>query len=233
MKTNYKIIHLLGLAPSSIAVPLSLIREKYRDCEFHIYKNVEVHEKPVLQINSDAYQIKIHSVGDFPKFSDRLPDLLLFGVPGPKAKENVFNYFSKKIGCDKDNYHTFVHSKAYVSLEAEIGYGVFVEPGVVISTQTTIDFGVHLKRGVLIGHHNHIGKFCEINPGVVLSGNVVVGEKTVIGTGTVIKDGIVIGANSIIGMGSNVIDDIPPGVVAFGNPCRVVKEKSNNGGKIS
>ena len=225
MQTNHKNIHLLGLAPSSITMQLSFLREKYGECEFHIYKNIEVSEKPDLRIDTDAFRFKIHSDGDFPEFSDPLSDLLLFGVPGPIAKENVFNYFSQRNGCDKHNYHTFIHSKAYISPETELGCGVFVEPGVVISTQTTIEFGVNLKRGVLIGHHNHIGKFCEINPGVVLSGNVIVGEKTVIGTGTVIKDGVVIGENSMIGMGSNVVDDIPPGVVAFGNPCRVVKTK--------
>lgn len=223
MGTNFKNIHLLGLAPSAIALHLSLLQERYGECEFHIYKNIQVPKSPDFRINSEAFQIKIHPVGVFPEFDDHSSDLLFFGVSGPKAKEIVFNYFNQSEGCKKNMYHTFIHSKAYVAPEVELDYGVFIEPGVVISTQTTIKFGVNIKRGVLVGHHNHVGKFCEINPGVILSGNVRVGEKTVIGSGTIVRDGVSIGANTVIGMGSNVLSDIPADSVAYGNPCRVVK----------
>lgn len=233
MKTDLNKVHLLGLAPSSIAIQLSLLREKLGDCEFHIYKNIEVTETPVLRIEPDAFRIKIHPVGKFPEISDNVSELLLFGVPGPQAKENVFSYFQSGIRCSEHHYHTFIHSGACVYHQVEIDLGVFVEAGAVISTQTTIEFGVNIKRGVLIGHHNHIGKFSEINPGVVLSGNVNVGTKTIIGTGTVVRDGVTIGANTTIGMGSNVVNDIPPGVVAYGNPCRVVKTKNDKGSELT
>ncbi|MFR1295413.1 MAG: hypothetical protein ACLSBH_08275 [Coprobacillus cateniformis] len=36
--------------------------------------------------------------------------------------------------------------------------------------------------------------------------------------------GVTIGSGSVIGAGSVVNKDIPKNVVAFGNPCRVVKE---------
>jgi len=223
MDSTFKKIHLLGLAPSAIALQLSLLQERYGECEFHIYKNIQVPKSPDFRINSEAYRINIHPVGIFPEFDGHPSDLLLFGVPDPKAKEIVLNYFNQSEGCKQNNYHTFIHSGAYVSLEVELDHGIFVEPEVVISTQTTIEFGVNIKRGVLVGHHNHVGKFCEINPGVILSGNVTVGEKTVIGSGTVVRDGVSIGANTVIGMGSNVLSDIPADSVAYGNPCRVVK----------
>jgi len=223
MGSNFKIIHLLGLAPSAIALQLSLLQEKYGECEFHIYKNILVPKSPDFRINSEAFRIKVHSVGTFPEFVDQSTDLLLFGVPDPGAKEIVFNYFNQGLVCKQNNYHTFIHSGAYVSREVELDHGIFVEHKVVISTQTTIEFGVNIKRGVLVGHHNHVGKFCEINPGVILSGNVTVGEKTVIGSGTIVRDGVSIGANTVIGMGSNVLRDIPADSVAYGNPCRVVK----------
>jgi sugar O-acyltransferase (sialic acid O-acetyltransferase NeuD family) len=225
MITGCKKIHLLGLAPSSIAIQLSLLKERYGECEFHIYKNIQVSERPDLRISSEAFRIKIHPVGRFPETDSHSSGLLLFGVSGPNAKEKVYNYFYEGKGCQQENYHTFIHSGAYVSPETQLDNGVFIEPGALISTQTTVGFGATIKRGVLIGHHNRIGKYCEMNPGVVLSGNVSVGEKTVIGTGSVVKNGVSIGANTMIGMGSNVVSDIPPNVVAYGNPCRVVKEK--------
>ena len=36
--------------------------------------------------------------------------------------------------------------------------------------------------------------------------------------------GVTIGDNSVIGAGSVVTKDIPPNVVAFGTPCKVVRE---------
>jgi maltose O-acetyltransferase len=41
--------------------------------------------------------------------------------------------------------------------------------------------------------------------------------------GRALTPGVTIGDNSIIGAGSVVTRDIPPGVVAAGNPCRVVR----------
>ena len=42
--------------------------------------------------------------------------------------------------------------------------------------------------------------------------------------GVIVCPGVSIGTNSVIGAGSVVIDDIPLGVLAAGNPCRVIRE---------
>ena len=39
-----------------------------------------------------------------------------------------------------------------------------------------------------------------------------------------INPGVTIGSNVVIGSGSVVTKDIPDGVVAAGNPCRVLRE---------
>ena len=54
--------------------------------------------------------------------------------------------------------------------------------------------------------------------------DVHIGRCVWIGANTVIVPGVSIGDNSVIGAGSVVTKDIPPNVVAFGNPCRVVRE---------
>lgn len=53
---------------------------------------------------------------------------------------------------------------------------------------------------------------------------VRIGNNVWIGTGAVILPGITIGDDSVIGAGSVVTKDIPAGVVAVGNPCRVLRE---------
>lgn len=56
---------------------------------------------------------------------------------------------------------------------------------------------------------------------------VVIGNDVWIGGGAIIMPGVTIGNNVVIGAGSVVTKDIPDHTVAFGNPCRVVRENDS------
>lgn len=51
-----------------------------------------------------------------------------------------------------------------------------------------------------------------------------IGNRVWIGAGAIILPGVTIGNDSVIGAGSVVTKNIPSGVVAVGNPCRVLRE---------
>ena len=53
---------------------------------------------------------------------------------------------------------------------------------------------------------------------------IEIGSDCWIGGGAIICPGVKIGSKSVIGAGSVVTRDIPEGVVAVGNPCRVLRE---------
>ena len=53
---------------------------------------------------------------------------------------------------------------------------------------------------------------------------VIIEDNVWIGVNTTILKGVTIGENSIIGACSLVVKDIPPNVIAGGNPCRVLKQ---------
>lgn len=57
---------------------------------------------------------------------------------------------------------------------------------------------------------------------------VHIGKNCWIGAGALIMPGVSIGDNTVIGAGSVVTKDIPPNVVAVGNPCRVMREISEH-----
>ncbi len=59
---------------------------------------------------------------------------------------------------------------------------------------------------------------------MVTSGYVQLGEGVTLGTGAVISNNISIGAGSLIGAGSVVTRDIPAGVIAYGNPCKIMRD---------
>ena len=54
--------------------------------------------------------------------------------------------------------------------------------------------------------------------------SVTIGDNVWIGGNTVIMPGVHIGSNTVIGAGSVVTKDIPDWVVAAGNPCRVIRQ---------
>ena len=52
---------------------------------------------------------------------------------------------------------------------------------------------------------------------------VKIGNNVWIGGGAIICPGVTIGDNTTIGAGSVVVKDIPPNVIAAGNPCRIIR----------
>jgi maltose O-acetyltransferase len=52
---------------------------------------------------------------------------------------------------------------------------------------------------------------------------ITIGDDVWVGGGALILAGVTIGARSVIGAGSVVTRDVPEGVLAVGNPCRVIR----------
>lgn len=53
---------------------------------------------------------------------------------------------------------------------------------------------------------------------------VVIGSDVWVGGGAIISPGVTIGSRCVIGAGSVVTRDLPEGVFAAGNPCRVIRK---------
>ncbi|WDF70467.1 sugar O-acetyltransferase [Sphingobacterium oryzagri] len=57
---------------------------------------------------------------------------------------------------------------------------------------------------------------------------ITIEDNVWIGGNTVVNPGVTIGKNTVIGAGSVVTKDIPENVVAVGNPCRVIRNITEN-----
>jgi maltose O-acetyltransferase len=62
---------------------------------------------------------------------------------------------------------------------------------------------------------------------------IEIGSDVWVGGGAIICPGVRIGSRSVIGAGSVVTRDIPEGVFAAGNPCRVIREITEEDGSRS
>jgi maltose O-acetyltransferase len=55
---------------------------------------------------------------------------------------------------------------------------------------------------------------------------IKIGDNAWIGGVAILCPGVTIGADTVVGAGSVVTRDLPPGVIAAGNPCRVIRSRS-------
>ena len=103
---------------------------------------------------------------------------------------------------------------------AHYGLGSFIAAGAIVQPGASIGEGAIINTGATVDHDCVIDQFAHIAPGAHLAGNVKVGLRAWIGIGACVKQGITIGEDAIVGAGAVVVEDVPPGVTAFGNPCR-------------
>ena len=140
-----------------------------------------------------------------------------------------------------------LRAKMLKEMFAEIGEGCYVEP------PFHANWGgkhVHFGKNVYANFnltmvddtHVYVGDYTMFGPNVTVAtaghpilpelreqgyqynASVRIGKNCWIGAGALILPGVTIGDNTVIGAGSVVNKDIPSGVVAVGNPCRVLRE---------
>lgn len=185
------------------------------------------HAKVIMDI-LEANQIKIEGlIDDNPEVNE------LLGYPVFHQRNDLSpliisignNQIRKKIAEKLDvEFGTVIHPSAVVSPSAKIGEGTVIMPGAVINADAVIGKHCIINTGSTIDHECVIEDYCHIAPGVNISGCTTVGEGTWVGVGSCVIQCLHIGKNCMIGAGSVVVKDIPDSVIAFGNPCRVIKK---------
>jgi sugar O-acyltransferase (sialic acid O-acetyltransferase NeuD family) len=148
---------------------------------------------------------------------------IIIGVGAPQLRkmlrERVF-----KSGIP---LQSIISSHANISKFAELEEGVVVSAGVTIANRCLVGTNTAINLNSIIGHDVQVGSDSSISSQVNIGGGVCIGNSTYLGMGSLIREGLKIGDNSVVGMGSIVFSDIPDGVIAVGNPARIVKKNDN------
>lgn len=106
-----------------------------------------------------------------------------------------------------------------------IGPGSFMNVGGMILDCAPVTIGADVQMGtsVQLLTPDHPRDPVRRRSGVESAHPITIGDNVWLGGGAIVLPGVTIGADSIIGAGSVVTRDIPAGVVAVGNPCRVLR----------
>lgn len=106
-----------------------------------------------------------------------------------------------------------------------IGAGSFLNHGVYLMDGAPITLGRNCFLGPSCGLYtaNHPLNAVQRAQGLERALPITLGDDVWLGGNVVILPGVTVGSGSVIGAGSVVTHDIPPGVVAAGNPCRVLR----------
>lgn len=213
LKTNT--ITILGKSDATIVKILDILESNNLFPKIEIINNLNLNVE--YDFNNPKFEIEM-----LLNLKDKINNYCIGGYT-PKVKKYLFNYFNLPI----DGHINLVHRSSKFASTVIMGNGIFMNPNSYICPHSKLGNFVSINGNVWIGHHVIIDDFVSINPSVSIAGHCEIGEGTTIGMGSNILNGVKIGKNVIIGAGSVVTKDIPDNVVAYGSPCKIIRENNN------
>ena len=107
-----------------------------------------------------------------------------------------------------------------------VGDHFYANSGCTIIDVAPVTIGSHVMLGpnvqiITAGHPVH---HAVRNAAYEYGRPITIGDNVWIGAGAILLPGVTIGSGAVIGAGSVVTKDIPGNVVAVGNPCRVLRQ---------
>ncbi|OCK51621.1 maltose acetyltransferase [Chryseobacterium sp. CBo1] len=144
----------------------------------------------------------------------------------PSKIEDRKNIIKSLFGKTTDNFHIEQPFYCDYGYNIEIGENFYTNHNVVILDCAKVTFGDNVFIAPNCGFYTagHPLDAERRNKGLEDAKPISVGNNVWIGGGCTILPGVTIGDNTVIGAGSVVTKDIPANVLAFGNPCKVVRE---------
>ncbi|MFY1045987.1 sugar O-acetyltransferase [Chryseobacterium sp. GP-SGM7] len=124
-----------------------------------------------------------------------------------------------------ENFHIEQPFYCDYGYNIEIGENFYSNMNVVILDCAKVTFGNNVLIAPNCGFYTagHPFDIEQRNNALEYAHPIKVGNNVWIGAGCSILPGVTIGDNTVIGAGSVVTKDIPPNVLALGNPCRVIR----------
>lgn len=143
----------------------------------------------------------------------------------PSDTERKQQLIHKILGNIKGNITVTAPFYCDYGVNISVGDNFYTNYNVVILDGARVTFGdnVFIAPDCVFSTAGHSLDAQQRNQGLEIALPITVGDNVWIGTQVAVLPGVTIGSNTVIGAGSVVNRDIPDGVVAVGNPCRVLR----------
>lgn len=144
----------------------------------------------------------------------------------PEESEKIDRLIRELFGKAGKNIEIFLPFYCDYGSNIEVGDNFFASYNCVIVDCGRVIIGdnVLIATNTVITSAGHPVHYEPRVAGLEYGITTVIGNNVWIGANAVINPGVHIGDNVVVGSGSVVTKDIPANVVAVGNPCRVLRE---------
>ena len=133
---------------------------------------------------------------------------------------------TKILGSMKENPVITAPFYCDYGFNISIGKNFYTNHNVTILDGAKVTFGdnVFIAPNCVFSTAGHAIDSEQRSRGLEIALPITVGDNVWIGTNVSVLPGVTIGNNTIIGAGSVVNKNIPEGVIAAGNPCKVIRK---------
>jgi sugar O-acyltransferase (sialic acid O-acetyltransferase NeuD family) len=180
----------------------------------------------IQEIESDRFRYKI--LGK----QENLKELiLLYNIEGGiiSIGDNWSRYYvyNQIIDLIPDfNFVNAIHPSVVIGNTTKLGVGIVAMAGCIFNPKAKIGNFTFFATGAQVEHDNEIGDFASISAGSLTGGYVKLGKFSAITLGVTVIDRIEIGENTVVGAGSLVIKSLPDNILAYGNPAKIIRNRT-------
>jgi len=190
--------------------------------------DISTHVHPTAILSPDAQLGENVSIGPYSVISDdvQLGDNTFIGnhvtvAEGTIVGESCRIFHSSSIGeIPQDLKFGGEKTKTIIGNNTTIREYVTINKGTIAHGKTEVGSNVLIMAYVHIGHDSIVGNNVIFANQVTLGGHVEVDDWVSLGGGVLVHQFCKIGTHAFVGAGYTVLQDVPPYILAAGNPLR-------------
>jgi len=180
----------------------------------------------IHDVNSDRFGYKI--IGRQENISQIIKEYDVEGgvisIGDNWSRYYVYNQI-KKLAPDLE-FVNAIHPSIVIGNNVTLGKGIVAMAGCIFNPKSFIGNFTFFATGAQVEHDNYIDDFSSISAGSITGGYVKLGKYSAVTLGVTIMDRVEIGENTVIGSGSLVTKSFPSDVLAYGNPDKIIRNRT-------
>lgn len=169
---------------------------------------------------AEVNEVKVYKFCELMKEREKNDIEVVIAVGEPGVRDFMYHKVKEEGIC----LATLIHPGVYIDETTTIGEGVIIAEGVTITANVEVGANTYIQAHAVIGHDIKIGQHAVIGSNCQIGGGDYIGNRVFMGFLSGTTDHISIGDDSIISAGAIVFKELPEGVIAVGNPARIMKK---------